>query len=139
MKKTLLFLTFLFNFSLYAQGTCATALTVVSGSTYNTGVINGTHIGGCYTGTVPTNGIWYTFTTTAAGFMRINTNIPSNPTTGGVLCVCMKNHKHRGHEQGGWRASFRCWAATGSDTGTQADNLWVRHAHTDCQTHARTS
>lgn len=82
MKKTLLFLTFLFNFSLYAQGTCATALTVVSGSTYNTGVINGTHIGGCYTGTVPTNGIWYTFTTTAAGFMRINTNIPSNPTTG---------------------------------------------------------
>lgn len=82
MKKTLLFLTLLINFSLNAQGTCATALTVVSGSTYNTGMINGTHIGGCFTGTVPTNGNWYTFTTTAAGFMRINTNIPSNPTSG---------------------------------------------------------
>ncbi|MFN3909257.1 MAG: T9SS type A sorting domain-containing protein [Flavobacterium sp.] len=82
MRKTLLFLLTFCSTISFAQGTCATAVTVESGNTYNTGVINGTHIGGCFTGTVPANGKWYTFTTTSPGFMRVNTNIASNPVDG---------------------------------------------------------
>lgn len=81
MKKTLLFLLGLATSVGYSQATCATAQAITPG-TYNTGVINGTHIGGCFTGTVPANGNWYVFTTTSAGSARLNTNIASNPATG---------------------------------------------------------
>lgn len=81
MKKITLVFTFLFALHLnYAQDTCASAVTVATGTT-NVGTINGTaptDICGSINGPGQTAGEWYTFTATVDGEVNITTNLPQN-------------------------------------------------------------
>lgn len=121
MKKILLFLLCFSTGIGYSQATCATAQVIVPG-TYNSGVINGVHIGGCFTGTVPANGNWYVFTSTSPGFARLNTNIPSNPPAGDSRISVFT----------GTCAALTCVAANDdvSQTNYLSDLTWVTTANT---------
>lgn len=85
MKKLLLSLTAFCGILIsYAQGgTCATA-TVLTPGTYNYGTINGTYqqsTPACFTGTVPANGIWYSYTSAVEVYATLSTDLSSNLAT----------------------------------------------------------
>lgn len=83
MKKLLLSFLLLGSFNAFSQLTCATATVLTPSATaVNYGILNGTYIGGCFTGTTPTGAKWYSYTPTANVTARINTNIAVNPVGG---------------------------------------------------------
>lgn len=78
MKKQLFYTCMLFVslFTASAQNTCATAVAITAGS-YTAGAIDGTYQTGCWA-TAGDFAEWYSYTATADGFYRINTNLPEN-------------------------------------------------------------
>lgn len=76
MKKLLLSLLGLASFAGYSQDTCATAVAITPG-TYVIPAVDGTYAGTCWT-TPGTHGEWYSYTATATGQLRVNSNIPPN-------------------------------------------------------------
>lgn len=79
MKKNLLLISFLFvAISGYSQGTCSTAIDLLTNGSYTTGTINGTYKVACYNTFTNSKGNWYKFTPASNGEVSISSNLLSN-------------------------------------------------------------
>lgn len=79
MKKTLLAGAFALGSFLTAnaQSSCATALNLPIGTT-TVGELTGTYVANCFTGGSANAANWYSYTATANGYLRLNTDLPAN-------------------------------------------------------------
>ena len=84
MKKILFLSAFAMSSFGFAQGlNCASATVLNASGTFTVPTINGTYSAtpSCLTGTpspAPNKGVWYKFTPTAAGSVKISSNLPQN-------------------------------------------------------------
>jgi len=138
MKKLLLSFLLLGSFNSFSQLTCATATALTPGPTaINYGVLNGTYIGGCFTGTTPTGAKWYSYTPTANVVARINTNIvPTNPAGGdsrvsvftgtcaALVCYAASDDVSATN----YLTDFTFYAYSGTTYYIQFDNRWAPDA-----------
>ncbi len=78
MKKiTLGLFSFLMASMSFAQDTCATASTLVDGSTVTVAMVDGTAPQGCFQ-TLGTAGEWYTYTATSDGVIEVSSDLAQN-------------------------------------------------------------
>jgi hypothetical protein len=79
MKKiTLSLICLALSLASFAQDNCASALTVINGTTTTVGTLNGTADNTCSWTTAGTSGEWYTYTATGDGAIKVSANLPAN-------------------------------------------------------------
>lgn len=137
MKKLLLSFLLFASFNSFSQLTCATATVLSPSSTaVSYGTLNGTYIGGCYTGTVPTGAKWYSYTPTGNVVARINTNIAANPATGdsrisvftGTCAALVCYSASDDVSTTNYLTDFTFYAYAGTTYYIQFDNRWAPDA-----------
>lgn len=83
MKKLLLIIVFMYNYSVIAQANCSSAIAITANGSYTAPAITGTFSNSCYNNTLTDAGgamagIWYSFTPSSNGEVFITSNLATN-------------------------------------------------------------